>query len=98
MNYLLGQLQKAGYLTRRGDGDDQRTRRVYLTTRGHAALYAIQEAMSGIEAELEHELGPAQITQLRTLLIKLNTKAVRQAHLPATRHPTVQRDGRRQSG
>jgi DNA-binding MarR family transcriptional regulator len=80
MNYLLGQLQKAGYLTRRGDGDDQRTRRVYLTSRGHAALYAIQEAMSGIEAELEQELGPAQMTQLRTLLIKLNTtKVVRTA-------------------
>jgi DNA-binding MarR family transcriptional regulator len=99
MNYLLGQLQKAGYLTRRGDGDDQRSRRIYLTRRGHAVLHAIQQAVSRVEAELEQELGPAQMTQLRSLLIKLNTtKAVRQAHPAATRRPTVQHDGRRQSG
>jgi DNA-binding MarR family transcriptional regulator len=98
MNYLLGQLQKAGYLTRRGDGDDQRSRRVYHTSRGHAALHAIEKAVSGIEAELEQELGLAQMTQLRSLLIKLNTtKAVRQASPPATRRPPVQRDGHRQS-
>jgi DNA-binding MarR family transcriptional regulator len=90
LNYLLGQLQKAGYLTRRGDGDDQRSRRICLTTRGHAALLAIQDAMTRTEAELEHELGPAQMTQLRTLLITLNTtQAVRQAHPPATRRPAV---------
>jgi DNA-binding MarR family transcriptional regulator len=99
MNYLLGQLQKAGYLTRRGDGGDQRSRRIDLTGRGHAALRAIQQAVSGIEAELEQELGPAQMTQLRSLLIKLNTtQAVRHAHSRATRRPTVQRDQRRQSG
>jgi DNA-binding MarR family transcriptional regulator len=99
MNYLLGHLQKAGYLTRRGDGGDQRSRRIDLTGRGHAALRAIQQAVSGIEAELEQELGPAQMTQLRSLLIKLNTtQAVRHAHSRATRRPTVQRDQRRQSG
>lgn len=93
VNYLLGQLEKAGYLTRRGDsdGDDQRSRRIDLTARGHAAFHAIQDAMSGIEAELTRELGPAQMTQLRNLLIKLNTtQAVLRAspRPPATPRPS----------
>jgi DNA-binding MarR family transcriptional regulator len=83
MNYLLGQLEKAGYLTRGGGPDDQRSRHVYLTIRGHAALQAIKQAMSGIEAELEQELGQAHMAELRELLVKLNaTKTVQQARPP----------------
>lgn len=83
MNYLLGQLEKAGYLTRSGDPDDQRSRHVYLTIRGHAALHAIQQAVSAIEAELGQELGQAQMAQLRELLVKLNaTTTVQQARKP----------------
>jgi DNA-binding MarR family transcriptional regulator len=83
MNYLLGQLEKAGYLTRRGDPHDQRSRHIYLTIRGHAALHTIQQAMSGIEAELEQELGQTQMTQLRELLVKLNaTRTVQPVRAP----------------
>src|SRR4051812_17129609 len=38
LNYLLGQLEQLGYLSRRGDTDDQRSKRVHLTPRGHAAV------------------------------------------------------------
>jgi len=80
MNYLLGQLEKAGYLTRRSDPDGHRSIGVYLTIRGHAALQAIQHATNGIETELEQELGHAPMTQLRELLVKLNaTNTVEQA-------------------
>jgi DNA-binding MarR family transcriptional regulator len=72
MNYLLGQLQQLGYLTRDDDPDDQRFKRVHLTERGHAAERAIRETVAEIEAELERELGPAQLNQLRQLLIQLN--------------------------
>src|SRR4051795_2831344 len=33
-NYLLGQLEALGYLERRPDADDNRSRRVHLTPRG----------------------------------------------------------------
>jgi len=82
VNYLLGQLEKAGYLTRSGDsdGDDKRSRRIDLTARGHAAFQSIKDVTSGFETELTRELGPAQMDQLRNLLIKLNTtQAVRRA-------------------
>ena len=39
MNYLLGQMQQLGYLTRDDDPDDQRFKRVRLTKRGHAAAH-----------------------------------------------------------
>jgi DNA-binding MarR family transcriptional regulator len=87
MNYLLGQMQQLGYLTRHDDPQDQRFKRVHLTERGHAAERAIRETVAAIEAELEHELGPAQLDQLRQLLIELNaTGFVRQFHQrpPAT--------------
>ena len=81
MNYLLGQMQQLGYLTRDDDPGDQRFKRVRLTKRGHAAARAIRDIVAAIEAELEHELGPAQLDQLRQLLIQLNaTRFVREFH------------------
>jgi DNA-binding MarR family transcriptional regulator len=86
MNYLLGQMQQLGYLTRDDDPEDQRFKRVRLTKRGHAAARAIRDIVAEIEAELEHELGPAQLDQLRQLLIQLNaTSIVREFH----QHPAA---------
>jgi DNA-binding MarR family transcriptional regulator len=72
MNYLLGQVQELGYLTREDDPGDQRFKRVRLTKRGHAAARAIRDIVAEIEAELEQELGAAQFDQLRRLLVALN--------------------------
>src|SRR3954468_17623307 len=72
MNYLLGQMQQLGYLIRDGDPDDQRSKRVRLTDRGHAAARAIRQSVAGIEAELERELGSEEFEHLRRLLIRLN--------------------------
>src|SRR5512142_1549633 len=36
LNYLLGQLEQLGYLVREPDKDDQRSKRIHLTRRGHA--------------------------------------------------------------
>jgi DNA-binding MarR family transcriptional regulator len=81
INYLLGQMQQLGYLTRDDDPQDQRFKRIHLTERGHAAARAIRESVAKIEAELEQQLGPAQLDQLRQLLIQLNgTSFVREFH------------------
>jgi DNA-binding MarR family transcriptional regulator len=74
-------MQQLGYLTRDDDPADQRFKRVRLTKRGHAAARAIRDIVAEIEAELEHELGPVQLDQLRQLLIQLNaTRFVRDFH------------------
>src|SRR6516165_10704684 len=43
LNYLLGQLQQLGYLTRETDDSDQRSKRIRATPRGRAAGKAIRE-------------------------------------------------------
>jgi len=76
MNYLLGQLERSGYLVRDDDPDDRRSRRVRLTERGHAVVRTIRASVAGIEAELERELGPAHFGQLRELLGELNASTI----------------------
>jgi DNA-binding MarR family transcriptional regulator len=73
LNYLLGQLERLGYLTRRGDDGDQRSKRIHLTPRGQAAIKAIREIVHELEAEWERELGPRKFAQLRNLLLQLHT-------------------------
>ena len=75
LNYLLGQLEQLGYLTRRGDDSDQRSKRIHLTPRGHAAIKAIREIVVEVESEWEQRLGPDKFTQLRALLVELQTVA-----------------------
>jgi DNA-binding MarR family transcriptional regulator len=72
LNYLLGQLEQLGYLTREPDHTDQRSKRIRLTRRGHAAIKAIREIVQDVEAEWELQLGPRKFAQLRGLLTQLH--------------------------
>jgi DNA-binding MarR family transcriptional regulator len=71
LNYLLGQLQQLGYLTRETDDHDQRSKRIRLTPRGHAAIKAIREIVHDLETEWEQQLGARKFSQLRDLLTQL---------------------------
>jgi len=73
LNYLLGQMEHGGYLRRRDDSGDQRSKRIHLTTRGHRAVTAIREIVIEVEAEWEQRLGPSQFADLRRLLAELNS-------------------------
>jgi DNA-binding MarR family transcriptional regulator len=75
LNYLLGQLEQLGYLTRETDRNDQRSKRVRLTPRGHAATKAIYEIVQDVEADWARQLGPRKFAQLRGLLTQLYTVA-----------------------
>jgi DNA-binding MarR family transcriptional regulator len=81
MNYLIGDLERLGYLTRRDDPNDQRSKRVHLTERGQAVVPTIRKAVRQLEVEWERELGRARLRQLRELLADLNaTSSVRDFH------------------
>jgi DNA-binding MarR family transcriptional regulator len=71
LNYLLGQLEHLGYLTRQADDDDQRSKRIRLTRRGRAAIKAIRRIVQEVEGEWERQLGALEFAQLRDLLIQL---------------------------
>lgn len=69
LNHLLGQLEKLGYLERRPDPDDLRSKRIALTPRGASAVRVIREAVSEIEASWAQQLGKKRLAELRRLLI-----------------------------
>ena len=79
LNYLLGQMERLGYLERRQDAEDQRVRRIHLTQRGQAALRAIREIVREVEVDWERELGARRFAQLRDLLEQLNASTAQQA-------------------
>jgi DNA-binding MarR family transcriptional regulator len=72
MNYLLGQLEELGYLERRVDPDDPRSRRVYLTRRGTSTITVIRDAVAELERDWETRMGTADWQQLKQLLLQLN--------------------------
>ena len=75
LNYLLGELERLGYLERRPDPDDLRLKRVALTRRGASVIKVIREAVAELETEWSAQLGPKRFAQLRTLLHELNQPA-----------------------
>ena len=72
LNYLLGELERLGYLERRQDPEDLRSKRISLTARGASAILVIREAVSEMEATWTERLGPKRFAQLRDLLLELN--------------------------
>lgn len=72
LNYLLGQLERLGYLERRPHPDDLRSKRVALTKRGRSAITVIRDAVGETEREWARQLGSKRFDQLVELLQELN--------------------------
>jgi DNA-binding MarR family transcriptional regulator len=72
VNYLLGQLERLGYLERRPDPDDLRSKRIALTERGAATVPVIRKAVAEVEATWARQLGRERFRELRGLLVELN--------------------------
>jgi DNA-binding MarR family transcriptional regulator len=72
LNYLLGDLERLGYLERLPDPDDRRSRRIALTDRGRALIPVIRGAVAEIEREWAEAMGDDRFAQLRELLVELN--------------------------
>jgi DNA-binding MarR family transcriptional regulator len=72
VNYLLGELERRGYLERKPDPDDLRSKRIELTERGMATIPVIRGAVAEVEEEWSSLLGRKRFDQLRRLLWDLN--------------------------
>jgi DNA-binding MarR family transcriptional regulator len=79
VNYLLGQLETLGYLERRTDPDDHRSRQVHLTARGRDVAMTMRRAVSEIETEWTALLGHDDFEHLRALLTRLSEGLTRSA-------------------
>ena len=72
LNYLLGELERLGYVERRPDPDDRRSKRIGLTSRGESLVPVIRDAVRDVERDWADELGRDRFAQLRELLLDLN--------------------------
>jgi DNA-binding MarR family transcriptional regulator len=72
LNYLLGELERLGYLERQPDPDDQRSKRVVLTPRGLDAIGVIREAVGEMETSWAGQIGRERFDELRNLLVEIN--------------------------
>jgi DNA-binding MarR family transcriptional regulator len=72
LNYLLGELERLGYLEREQDPDDLRGKRIVVTRRGREATKVIRAAVAELEREWADRLGGRRFAQLRSLLVDLN--------------------------
>jgi DNA-binding MarR family transcriptional regulator len=72
LNYQLGQLERLGYLERKPDDRDLRSKRIVLTSRAEAAVPVIRDAVAEVEADWAQRLGPERFAELRDLLTTLN--------------------------
>jgi DNA-binding MarR family transcriptional regulator len=75
LNYLLGQLERLGYLERRADPHDRRSRRIALTPRGAATVPIIRRAVREVERDWARRLGPGRFAQFRELLREVGERA-----------------------
>ena len=75
LNYLLGQLERLGYLERHPDPGDLRSRRIVLTERGLSVIPVIREAVGEVETDWSERLGPERFNHLRSLLLELNEQS-----------------------
>jgi len=90
---MLDRMERAGFLTRRPDAEDQRVSRVYLTERGRAVQCEVrrlirtmaQETFAGFSLE-EQALLSRFLLQIRENLMRATSKAVEDGEIDRRDH------------
>lgn len=75
---MLQRMEQTNLIQRRGDPDDQRVSRVYLTEHGRALLQPYEEAWARLEQTLVEGLSLEERVLLRRLLMQLQNNLSRQ--------------------
>jgi DNA-binding MarR family transcriptional regulator len=75
LNYLLGQLERSGYVQRTPHPEDQRSKRIVLTERGTTAIQVIRAAVGEVEQAWAERLGAERFAELRSLLLDLSRES-----------------------
>jgi DNA-binding MarR family transcriptional regulator len=89
VNYLLGELETAGYLVRKPDPADGRSRQVELTERGRSLLRTLRRTVAAIEHEVARDLGAERLDELRSLLRALNATPLVSGFRESTGQPAL---------
>ncbi len=68
---MLKRMERAGFVERRPDLEDQRVSRVYLTDAGRAVRSGVQEVWRQLEAEAFGDFTPAERILLRRFFLRI---------------------------
>jgi DNA-binding MarR family transcriptional regulator len=71
MGEIVDELEELGYVERRPDPTDRRAKLVTLTARGLECLAAGEQAIRGLESEIDDRLGAGGHAELRSMLERL---------------------------
>jgi DNA-binding MarR family transcriptional regulator len=74
---MLKRMEKAGFVERRPDAEDQRVSRVYLTDAGHAIRGRVDQHWQGVEARVFGTFSELEQETLRELLTRVQQELVR---------------------
>jgi DNA-binding MarR family transcriptional regulator len=76
---MIQRMEKAGFVERRPDPEDQRVSRVYLTESGRAVQADVRGVWRTLEKEAFAELGAEERTLLRQFLLQIRENLMRVA-------------------
>jgi DNA-binding MarR family transcriptional regulator len=71
INHLLNQIERFGYIERKNNPEDARSKHIVLTRRGEAARQTIRAAVAEVEGEFQQTLGARDFATIKRLLRKL---------------------------
>lgn len=74
---MLQRMEKAGFIVRRSDSEDQRISRVYLTEAGRSVQAELAQVSRTMEAETFAGLTPEERSVLREYLLRLRENLLR---------------------
>jgi DNA-binding MarR family transcriptional regulator len=77
MTKMIQRMERAGFVQRRADENDQRVSRVYLTDAGRAVRLAMLDALKTLEAETFAGLSNDDHAQLRHLFCRMRGNLLR---------------------
>jgi DNA-binding MarR family transcriptional regulator len=82
MTVMLQRMEKAGFIERRADAEDERVSRVYLTAAGRDIKAQVQQVWQRLEAETFASIAEEELPQLRRYLTQMRDNLLRQSGAP----------------
>ena len=77
MTKMIQRMERAGFVERRSDPDDERVSRVYLTDAGRAIQTEMEQIFQGLEQEALEDFSADERASLRQLLGKIRDNLLR---------------------
>ncbi|NLG51645.1 MAG: MarR family transcriptional regulator [Chloroflexi bacterium] len=77
MSRSLDRMEKAGFITRQPDAQDQRVSRVYLTEQGNVAMDQVQHLLDTMAQDTLADFSPEDCEQLHRLLERIRENLTR---------------------